>query len=240
MQRKKSRLLAVSAAVFLVLCPAALVLSVRYLPSKYYYLSAVAVILLSLIPFFVAFERRRIKTGEIVIISLLIALSVMGRAVMAFIPQIKPTAALVVVAGVAFGANVGFAVGSMSMFISNFIYGQGMFTPFQMLGLGLVGFAAGLLFCGRRSANSRVAVPLIGAALVFALYGPIVDSCTVLTMLTDNAYTAASVFGVYAAGAPFNLLYAASTALVLFLLGRPMNEKLERLRIKYGIFEVAV
>ncbi len=236
MQRKNTRLTVVSAVVFLVLCPAALVASVRFLPSKYYYLSAVAVILLSLIPFFTAFERRRIKTGEIVIISLLIALSVMGRAVMTFVPQIKPTAALVVVAGVAFGANVGFAVGSVAMFISNFIYGQGMFTPFQMLGLGLVGFAAGLLFCGRRSANSRVAVPLAGAALVFCIYGPIVDSCSVLTMLP--VFTAGGVFGVYAAGAPFNLLYAASTALFLFLLGKPMNEKLERLRVKYGIFEV--
>ena len=220
--------------VIALLLSAVLVLSVRCLPSRYYYLSAVAVILLSLIPFLLSFERRKIKTGEIVIISLLIALAIAGRAVMAFVPQIKPTAALVIVAGVAFGANVGFAVGSVAMFISNFIFGQGMFTPFQMLGLGLVGFLCGALFCGKKLAKNRIAVSLTGAVFVFLVYGPIVDSCSVLTMLTD--FSAGSVFSVYAAGAPFNLLYAASTALFLFLLQKPMNDKLERLRIKYGIF----
>ena len=227
----------ISVLVFAVFCPAVLVLSVLYLPTKYYYLSAVAVILLSLIPFLLAFERRKIKTGEIVIISLLIALAIAGRAVMAFIPQIKPTAALVIIAGVAFGANVGFIVGSVTMFISNFIFGQGMFTPFQMLGLGLVGFLCGVIFCGRRSANYRLAVSLTGAAAVFLIYGPIVDSCSVLTMLTD--INPSSALTIYATGAPFNLLYAASTAIFLFLIAKPMNEKLERLRVKYGIFEMS-
>lgn len=226
----------ISLIVFALLCPAVLVLSVLYLPSRYYYLAAVAVIFLSLIPFFVMFEHRKIKTGEVVIISLLIALAVAGRAVMTFVPQIKPTAALVIIAGIAFGSVVGFTVGSITMFVSNFIFGQGMFTPFQMLGLGLVGFVCGVVFCGRRYSNNRVAVSLFGAAVVFLIYGPIVDSCSVLTMLTD--YTAASVFTVYLTGAPYNLLYAASTAIFLFLLAKPMNEKLERLRIKYGIFEV--
>ena len=235
MQKKHARRNLISVLVFVLFCPAVLVLSVRYLPSRYYYLSAVAVILLSLIPFLLSFERRKIKTGEIVIISLLIALAIAGRTVMAFVPQIKPTAALVVVAGVAFGANVGFVVGSVTMFISNFIFGQGMFTPFQMLGLGLVGFLCGAVFCGRRAANNRLAVALTGAAGVFAIYGPIVDSCSVLTMLPKITVT--SAFSVYATGAPFNLLYAASTAIFLFLLAKPMNEKLERLRVKYGIFD---
>lgn len=226
----------ISAVVFAFLCPAVLVLSVKYLPTKYYYLSAVAVIVLSLIPFFLMFEHRHIKTGEIVIISLLISLAVAGRAVMTFLPQIKPTAALVIIAGIAFGANVGFIVGSVTMFISNFIFGQGMFTPFQMLGLGLVGFLCGMIFCGRKNANNRLVVSIFGAAAVFFVYGPIVDSCSVLTMLTEK--TAASVMSIYLTGAPFNLLYAGSTALFLFLLAKPMNEKLERLRIKYGIFEV--
>ena len=237
MSKKHALRQLITVLVFAVFCPAVLVLSVYYLPTKYYYLSAVAVILLSLIPFLLAFERRKIKTGEIVIISLLIALAIAGRSVMAFIPQIKPTAALVIIAGVAFGANVGFVVGSVTMFISNFIFGQGMFTPFQMLGLGLVGFLCGAIFCGRRAANYRIAVSLTGAAAVFLIYGPIVDSCSVLTMLTD--FTASSVFSIYVTGAPFNLLYAASTAIFLFLLAKPMNEKLERLRIKYGIFEMS-
>lgn len=235
MPKKHARRNLISVLVFALFCPAVLVLSVRYLPSRYYYLSAVAVILLSLIPFLLSFERREIKTGEIVIISLLVALAIAGRAVMAFVPQIKPTAALVVVAGVAFGANVGFVVGSVTMFISNFIFGQGMFTPFQMLGLGLVGFLCGAVFRGRRAANNRMAVALTGAAAVFAIYGPIVDSCSVLTMLPKITVT--SAFSVYATGAPFNLLYAASTAIFLFLLAKPMNEKLERLRVKYGIFD---
>lgn len=90
-----------------------MLLSLKLFESGSYYIAAVAIIVLSIIPFYVFFEQRKIKTSEIVTLSVMIALCVASRAVMAYIPQVKPTCALVVVTAIAFGPNVGFLTGSL-------------------------------------------------------------------------------------------------------------------------------
>ena len=233
--RKHAKLTAVlGAALPVVLAPLTVFLSVRYLTgSRSFYIPAVILILLSLLPFFTAFERRKLKTGELVVIASAVAAAVAGRAVMSFIPQLKPTCAVVIMTGAAFGGHVGFITGSLSMLISNFIFGQGVFTPFQMLGMGLVGFFSGVIFCGKPYANRRLPVCLVGALLTFLVYGAVVDSCSVLTMTTD----ASGVWSILATGAVFNLIHAANTAVILFLLQKPVYDKFSRLRTKYGVFD---
>ena len=120
------------------------------------------------------------------------------------------------------------------MFASNFIFGQGVFTPFQMLALGAVGFAAGVIFSNKRLRESRPAISLIGGALCFVIYGLIVDISSVLMMATS--FSIKQILAIYASGVPFNASFAATTAIVLALVGKPFIEKLERLKIKYGMF----
>ena len=167
--------------MLLGLAPVIMLLSLKLFESGNYYISAVAIIILSIVPFYVFFEKRKIKTSEIVTLSVMIALCVASRAVMAYIPQVKPTCALVIVTAIAFGPNVGFLVGSLSMFVSNFIFGQGMFTPFQMLGMGLVGFICGLIFHKKPYSNNKIAVGLVGGIACFLIYGLIGDNA--------NSYT---------------------------------------------------
>ena len=75
------------------------------------------------------------------------------------------------------------------MFVSNFFFGQGMFTPFQMLGMGLVGFICGLIFHKKSYSNNKLAVSIIGGFACFIVYGIIVDSCSFLMMSTDFTFT---------------------------------------------------
>lgn len=199
-----------------------------------YYIAAVAIIILSIIPFYVFFEQRKIKTSEIVTLSVMIALCVASRAVMAYIPQVKPTCALVIVTAIAFGSNVGFLTGSLAMFVSNFIFGQGMFTPFQMLGMGLVGFICGLIFHRKPYSNNRFAVSIVGGIACFLIYGLIVDSCSFFMMSTD--FTLKSAVKIYLSGISFNLIHGITTGILLFFINKPMTDKFNRLRIKYGIF----
>lgn len=236
MQKKSAKLAFVSVVSLLILAPASLILCMRLLKSQSYYLPAVIIILLSIVPFFVYFEKRRIKTGEIVIVAIMIALCVTSRGVMAFIPQVKPTCALVIVTAIAFGPNVGFITGSLSMFVSNFLFGQGMFTPFQMLGMGLVGFFCGVIFHKKSYNTDRLLVSVIGGVICFFVYGLIVDSCSVLMMVTS--YSLKAVLGVYASGLTFNLIHGVTTGLLLFFINKPMTEKFTRLRVKYGVFEL--
>lgn len=236
MQSKSAKLTVISVLLFLVLAPLTLILSARYLESSNYYISAVIIIVLSIIPFFVFFENRKIKTGEIVIVSMMIALAVASRAVMAFVPQLKPTCAIVIVTAIAFGPNVGFVTGSLSMLVSNLIFGQGMFTPFQMLGMGLAGFVCGLIFNTSAYKTDRLIVSITGGIVCFVVYGMVVDSCSVLMMLTE--YTPRAILGVYTSGIPYNAIHAVTTAILLFFINKPMTDKFTRLRVKYGIFEL--
>lgn len=220
--------------MLLGLAPVIMLLSLKLFESGNYYISAVAIIILSIVPFYVFFEKRKIKTSEIVTLSVMIALCVASRAVMAYIPQVKPTCALVIVTAIAFGPNVGFLVGSLSMFVSNFIFGQGMFTPFQMLGMGLVGFICGLIFHKKPYSNNKIAVGLVGGIACFLIYGLIVDSCSFLMMSTD--FTFKSAIKIYLSGMSFNLIHGITTGILLFFINKPMTDKFNRLRKKYGIF----
>ena len=220
--------------MLLVLAPVVMLLSLKLFQNGNYYISAVSIILLAILPFYIFFEQRKIKTSEIVTLSAMIALCVASRAVMAYIPQVKPTCALVIVTAIAFGPNVGFLVGSLSMFVSNFIFGQGMFTPFQMLGMGLTAFICGLIFHKKSYANNKLAVSIVGGLACFLIYGIIVDSCSFLMMSTD--FTFKSAIRIYLSGMSFNLIHGITTGILLFFINKPMTDKFNRLRIKYGIF----
>lgn len=198
-----------------------------------YYIIAVAILILSMLPFLFSFEKSKPSARELTLISGLIAVAVVSRAVFYLIPQVKPIGAVVIVSGVCLGAKRGYLIGAFSAFISNFIFGQGIWTPFQMAALGLVGLAAGLIF---HSKAKRIPLSIAGFILCFAVYGIIVDLSSVLMLTTD--YSLQSVLAVYAAGVPFNLIFGASTAIFLFLFGENFAKKINRIVTKYGILEV--
>ena len=103
-----------------------------------------------------------------------------------------------------------------------------------MLGMGLVGFFCGLIFHKKPFGGNRVAVGLVGGMLCFLIYGFTVDTCSVL--LSAAEFNVGSAIGIYAAGLTFNIIHAVSTAVILFFISKPMNDKFSRLRIKYGVF----
>lgn len=236
MQNKSAKLTIVSVIALFILAPITIFLSFNFLNSQSYYVPTALIIIFSMIPFFVFFENRKIKTSEIVIVALLTALCVGARGVLAFLPQVKPTCTIVIVSAIAFGPNVGFIVGSLSMFVSNFIFGQGVFTPFQMLGMGLVGFICGVIFNGKKYNTNKFLVAITGGLICFAVYGVIVDSCSVLMMATE--VNIKSAMSIYISGMPFNLIHGVVTAILLFFINKPITDKFTRLKIKYGIFQM--
>ena len=74
-----------------------------------------------------------------------VSLAVTGRAAFFMLPQVKPVAAIVIIAGVCLGGESGFVAGAMSGFISNFFFGQEPWTPWQMFGFGIIGCLSGFL-----------------------------------------------------------------------------------------------
>ena len=196
-------------------------------------------ILYGMVPFFWKFERRQPKAREIVLIVVMVTAAVVGRGAFFMIPNFKPMLAIVIIAGAAMGREAGFLTGAMAAFVSNFFFGQGPWTPWQMIASALVGYLAGVLFY-RVSQNNRnagriqrAAIIVFGACAAFALYGGIVDIWTILA-ITDEP-TTATVLGVYGAALYFNLVHGLATAVFLMLLARPMISGINRVKRKYGV-----
>lgn len=97
------------------------------------------------VPFFMRFEMKKPRAREMVPLAVMAALGVVGRTVFQIIPlpNFKPVSAIVIMTGVSFGAEAGFMTGALTGFVSNFIFGQGPWTPWQMFCWGMIGFIAG-------------------------------------------------------------------------------------------------
>ncbi len=205
-----------------------------FLKNVNYYIASAVILALSMLPFFIRFERRKASAREITLTATLIALAVVSRAVFYLVPQVKPIAAVVIVSAVCLGPESGYTVGAFSAFVSNFIFGQGPWTPFQMAALGTVGLISGLLFYKKEA--KRIWLAVSGFLLTFVLYGMIVDISTILVMY-GNRVTLGAIASVYAAGATFSLVFGISTALFLFLFAKPFIAKITRVIEKYGIIK---
>lgn len=197
-----------------------------------YYIVSVAILVASMLPFFVSFEVQKITAREITLVATMIALAVVSRAVFYLIPQFKPIAAVVVASAVCLGPQRGYIVGSFSAFISNFIFGQGFWTPFQMVALGLIGFVSGMIF--KKIKADRLSLSIVGFVLSFALYGFIVDMSTVISVY-GNGFDLNGALSVYLTGLPFSLAFGVATALFLFLFGEAFIKKSTRIIVKYKI-----
>ena len=114
-------------------------------PRKYYFISLV-IIIYSLLPFFMVFEGRKPQVRELVVLATMVALATAGRAAFFMIPSFKPIIAIVIISAIAFGGEAGFLVGAMTMVVSNFLFGQGPWTPWQMFAMGFIGFLSGILY----------------------------------------------------------------------------------------------
>lgn len=142
-KKKTSPRFWLSLAILVVLVPLAVWFFSRF--DRKYYLSGLTVILLTMAAFFLHFESRKPQARELVILAVLCALAVGSRAAFAAVPHFKPMLAIVMLTGIAFGPEAGFLCGAISGFASNFIFGQGPWTPWQMFAYGIAGLLAGLL-----------------------------------------------------------------------------------------------
>ncbi len=217
-------------AVPFLLMPLAVVGSALLAGEGLYAWSILLMVVLSQVLFFAGFEKKITGSRRLVVTAVMTALSVAGRFVFALLPGFKPITAIVVITAIWIGGETGFMVGSLSALISNFFAGQGPWTPFQMFAWGMIGLLAGYLAGPLK--KSRVLLSLYGV-FAGAAYSLFMDVWTVLWYhgsLNWDLYGAAVVTAL-----PYTLSYAVSNVVFLLLLGRPFGEKLERVKIRYGL-----
>lgn len=225
------------AAVMILLCiPLTLSAGIFYLDYRSYAWISLLILLECMLPFFLVFEGRRPKARELVIIAVLCAMGVAGRSAFFMLPQFKPVTAITIIAGVAFGGETGFMVGSVTMLASNAIFAQGPWTPWQMFCMGIIGFLAGILFKKGLLGQRRISLAAFGAVSVIVIYGGIMNPASVL-IWSPASLGWETLLASYVSGFPMDLAHAASTGLFLLAAAEPVLEKLERIKIKYGLIE---
>jgi uncharacterized membrane protein len=188
-----------------------------------------------MLPFALVFENRKPQARELVIIAVLCAIGVAGRAAFFMLPQFKPVVSLVIIAGVAFGGETGFLVGAMTGFVSNFFFGQGPWTPYQMFAFGVIGLLAGILFRKGLLRRSVASLSVFGGLAAFFIYGGIMNPSYVL--IYQGTPNSAMLLAAYLQGIPMDLVHAAATVTFMLLIAKPMLEKLDRIKVKYGLVE---
>ena len=234
-KRKLDKRTVVAAVLILLLIPLTIFGGIVYLGDRHYNIISLAVLAECMIPFILVFEGRKPKPRELVTIAVLCAIGVAGRSAFFMLPQFKPVMALTIVAGVAFGGETGFLVGAVTMLVSNILFSQGPWTPWQMFSMGIIGFIAGVLFRKGFLRRTRGSLATFGAIAAIVVYGGIMNFASVI--MWSSTINWSILLTYYITGFPMDLIHASATAIFLILAAEPMLEKLDRIKVKYGLVE---
>ena len=224
----------VASVAILLFIPLTIFAGIFYLEDRHYNLVAVLVLLECMLPFLLVFEGRKPKARELVTIAVLCAIGIEGRGLFFMLPQFKPVLALTIIAGVAFGGEVGFLVGAMTMLTSNMIFGQGPWTPWQMFAMGIIGFLAGVLFKKGWLRRTRASLAMFGAFTAVVIYGGIMNPAAAM-MMSSETLKWETILACYVTGLPMDLIHGFGTVIFLMIAAEPMLEKMDRIKVKYGI-----
>ncbi len=206
--------------------PAFVLIGSTALNEKYHLAISFLGAIVALLLFVTDFERKTTGTRRIVIVSVMTAMCFVGR----LIPVLKPITAMIILTAIYLGSESGFLVGALSAVLSNFYFGQGPWTIFQMLAWGMIGYIAGMFAEPLR--QNRIFLLTYGAVSGI-VYSFIMDVWTVLWYnkgMDWELYRSALVTAI-----PYTVSYALSGIIFLGLLEKPFGEKLGRIKIKYGV-----
>jgi energy-coupling factor transport system substrate-specific component len=170
------------------------------------------------------YERARPDARIVALVGTLAGFAALGRIAFAAVPNVKPTTDIVLIAGYALGGGPGFAVGALAALTSNFFFGQGPWTPWQMAAWGATGmFGAGLALITRgRISRWPLALACCGAGFAFTVVQDLGDWVT----YSDHSTTQ---LGLYAGrGLAFDAVHAAGCLAFALAFGPALTRSVQR------------
>ena len=291
-----------SSLIIFILIPATIAAGCIFLDNERYMIVSLALLIYTMIPFFMVFEKRKPKAREIVLIAMMAAITVCAQLFFHMVLPLQIGTALIIISGIALGPEAGFLIGAVARFICNFYMGQGPWTPWQMFCWGLLGFLAGLAFnrteldklksrdfkvimgpvmCEafaivaayicyviwpsedntffgwrlylfgaagllagvllqrKRLPADNVTITIFTFFTTFIIYGGLMNICAMVTSAAlpgGEPISMSTLKTLLITGAPYDAAHAATASLCVFVFGNAMIKKLERIKIKYGIY----
>ncbi|WP_338214453.1 ECF transporter S component [Companilactobacillus muriivasis] len=221
MNRKSISLLTLAVAVLLLMV---------IFTSKSYLLFSFGFLIVTLGIYFWRFEKAHHNSREVVFIAIICALAVVGRIIFAALPAVKPELFILIMGAIVSGPETGFLMGTIIALTSNMYFGQGVWTPWQMFGLGVIGLISGLMM------NKNVPTWLLvvwGFASGFLL-GWIMDIYYIIGFV--NPITIKSIVTSVVASFYFDFVHALFTGVLLLVVGKRWIKLFNNYKKKYDLF----
>jgi energy-coupling factor transport system substrate-specific component len=178
---------------------------------------------------FAWYERSRPSSQVVALVAALAALAIVGRIAFAAFPNVKPTTDIVVFAGYALGGAPGFAVGALTALVSNFWFGQGPWTPWQMAAWGLCGVIGAGLSLAVRDAGRLALAATCGFAAIF--YGALLNFSLMATYGGDLSWK--HFWVLEGRAVPFEVAHLAGNVALALVAGPAMVRMLARFRDRF-------
>jgi energy-coupling factor transport system substrate-specific component len=191
-------------------------------------LGAFAVLAVGLVAGFAWYEWTKPDARIVALVGTLAAFAALGRIAFAAVPNVKPTTDIVLVAGFALGGAPGYVVGAVAALTSNFFFGQGPWTPWQMLGWGATGIAGALLARATKGHIGRLPLALVSFVLGFAFTA--LQDFGDWIAYSDHSFTQ---LGIYVGkGLGFDLVHATGCFVFAMLFGPALIRTLQRFKTR--------
>ncbi|MEJ8777937.1 ECF transporter S component [Pseudogracilibacillus sp. ICA-222130] len=221
--------IALSSIVMFIL----LVSSVLFFHYESYLLLSFSIIAITMIPFFIRFEVKRISSREVVILAILAAIAAVSRVPFAPLPSVQPTSFVIMIAGLVFGAESGFIVGAVAAIVSNIFLGQGPWTPWQMYAWGMLGMTAGLF-------RNRWWMKQMWGKLIFGfvwgyVFGWFMNFWIIVSSIEN--FTWEFFISIYVASIYFDLAHGLSNVFFIAVFSTSWIRILTRFKRKYGLLD---
>ncbi|CAM3304638.1 ECF transporter S component [Sporolactobacillus spathodeae] len=165
-------------------------------------------------------------TRKIALISLLAALSIVGRIYMSSIPNVQPSTVIIILTGFVFGARFGLTLALLTAIGSDLVLGFGLFTFMQVMAWGVIGLLSGFL------ARFRTKIPMVMMACYALACGYLYGFVVSLNMLIGGV---PSFIAYWIMGLPFDTYHALGNFVFYILLSPILIRMLEAEKKKLRI-----
>jgi energy-coupling factor transport system substrate-specific component len=180
---------------------------------------------------FAWYERSRPDARIVALVATMAALAALGRIAFAALPNVKPTTDIVLITGYTLGGAPGFVVGAVAGLVSNFFFGQGPWTAWQMGAWAATGVFGAVLARATRGRVRRWPLAVVCAVVgyAFAAFQDVGD------WVTYSDHSVAQL-GVYVGqGTGFDLVHAGGCLAFALAFGPALMHSLTRFQRRLEI-----
>jgi energy-coupling factor transport system substrate-specific component len=195
-------------------------------------LGAFGLLAVALAAGFAWYERERPDARIVALVGTLAAFAALGRIAFAAVPNVKPTTDIVLIAGYALGGAPGFTVGALAALSSNFFFGQGPWTPWQMAAWGATGVLGAALAWGMRRRTGAeearalgrwpLAIVCCAAGFIFTVVQDVGD------WVSFSDHSMAQLAAYVGQGLGFDAIHAAGCLAFALALGPALTRSIQR------------